>query len=135
MIHAYGKGDATFQAADQEAGIRQLVDCFYDIMEANADYATLRSWHPRNSEISRDKLARFLCQWMGGPVRYNERYGPINIPKAHAHLKVTEAERDQWLACMKEALVQQDYPESLVDYLLEQLALPAEAIRRICSTN
>lgn len=129
----YGKGDATYQAAGQESGIRQLVDCFYDTMEANANYATIRSWHPRNSEISRDKLARFLCGWMGGPARYNERYGPINIPEAHAHLNVTAAERDQWLACMKEALEKQDYPQSLVSYLLAQLALPAEAIRRICS--
>ena len=131
--HSYGKADATYQAAGQELGIRKLVDCFYDIMEENTDYRTIRSWHPRNSEISRDKLARFLCGWMGGPARYRERYGSINIPAAHKHLAVTEAERDQWLACMKEALNKQDYAESLKDYLLIQLAVPAEGIRRACS--
>lgn len=129
----YGRGDATYRAAGEESGIRQLVDRFYDIMDANPDYATIRGWHPRNSEISRDKLARFLCGWMGGPSRYQERYGTINIPEAHAHLGVTEAERDQWLSCMEEALRAQHYPEALIDYLLTQFALPAEAIRRICS--
>ncbi len=131
----YGNGDATDQAAGRETGIRRLVGRFYDIMEENADYATLRSWHPRNSEISRDKLARFLCGWMGGPARYNEKYGSINIPEAHAHLSVTEVERDQWLCCMRDALKEQDYPEPLVSYLLTQLAMPAESIRRICSAG
>jgi len=131
--NSYGNADATYQAAGQESGIRKLVDCFYDIMEENADYRTIRSWHPRNSEISRDKLARFLCGWMGGPARYQERYGSISIPKAHMHLEVTEVERDQWLSCMREALNQQNYGDSLVEYLLVQLALPAEAIRLACA--
>lgn len=133
--NAYGTGDATYQAAGQETGIRKLVDCFYDIMEKNSDYKTIRSWHPRNSEISRDKLARFLCGWMGGPSRYRERYGPISIPKAHMHLKVTESEKDQWLSCMREALNRQDYPKSLIDYLHAQLSVPAEAVRLACSAT
>lgn len=133
--HSYGRADNTYQAAGQEAGIRKLVDCFYDIMGENPGYSTIRSWHPRNSEISRDKLARFLCGWMGGPARYQERYGSIDIPRAHAHLQVKEAERDQWLACMQEALALQDYPESLTAYLLRELSVPAEAIRRVCSSS
>ncbi|GJM13278.1 MAG: hypothetical protein DHS20C12_16810 [Pseudohongiella sp.] len=138
MIHepnSFGTLDATFQAAGQEDGIRRLVDCFYDIMEENPDYQRIRSWHPRNSEISRDKLARFLCGWMGGPGRYQERYGPISIPQAHRHLQVTESEKDQWLSCMREALNRQDYPEPLIEYLYAQLSLPAEAIRRACSAS
>lgn len=130
----YGFADATYQAAGQQTGIRKLVDCFYDIMEANSDYKTIRSWHPRNSDISRDKLARFLCGWMGGPALYMERYGSINIPKAHQHLQVTESERDQWLSCMKEALNRQDYPAPLIKYLHAQLSVPAEAIRLACTS-
>ncbi|MGB1580523.1 MAG: globin, partial [Nevskiales bacterium] len=77
---------------------------------------------------SRDKLARFLCGWMGGPRRYAEKYGPINIPGAHSHLGIGPAERDQWLHCMEEALAMQDYPDSLKQYLAEQLAVPAGRI-------
>lgn len=125
----YGDGDATFRAAGGQTGIRQLVDDFYDIMESNADYQTIHDWHPSDNEMSRDKLARFLCGWMGGPRLYREKYGSINIPGAHQHLGVTEAERDQWLNCMTEALAKQPYPDSLKQYLRRELAVPAERIR------
>lgn len=126
----YGTADATFQAVGGEAGVRQLVDDFYDIMATDASFATIWSWHPGENAVSRDKLATFLCAWMGGPRRYTEKYGRISIPAAHAHLAVTEVERDQWLACMALALARQRYPDSLVEYLLKELAVPAEAIRK-----
>lgn len=132
---AYGVGDTTYRAAGGEAGIRKLVDAFYDAMAANPEYATILRWHGGVDEVTRDKLARFLCGWTGGPRRYQEAYGPISIPRVHAHLDVTAVERDQWLACMSEALARQDYPDSLVGYLLEQLAVPAERIRQACEAR
>jgi hemoglobin len=125
----YGEGDATYQAAGGEVGIRKLVDAFYTIMDDAEEYQTIRGWHPADLTISKDKLARFLCGWMGGPRKYREKYGPISIPQVHAHLVVTSDERDQWLNCMKEALAQQAYPQQLRDYLITQLAVPAERIR------
>ncbi|MDA1074730.1 MAG: group II truncated hemoglobin [Proteobacteria bacterium] len=124
----YGQGDATFRAAGGETGIRKLIDAFYDLMVSDQAYATIRSWHPQQIEISRDKLTAFLCGWMGGPRRYNEKYGRISIPQAHAHLPITAVERDQWLACMKAALAQQDYPVALKEYLLRELTVPAQRI-------
>ena len=56
----YGRGDATFQAVGGEEGLRQLVDTFYDIMKNNADYRTIWDWHPKDKQLSRDKLYRFL---------------------------------------------------------------------------
>ena len=108
---------------------------FYDIMDSDPRFAEIRHMHPADLEISRDKLARFLCGWTGGPRRYREKYGPITIPGAHAHLGVTAKERDQWLDCMAAALATQPYPESLVSYLLEQLAVPAERIRQVNATG
>ena len=65
--------------AGGEVGIRDLVDAFYDEMDS-ADYATtIRNMHPQDLEISRDKLARFLCGWLGGENRYREKYGVINF--------------------------------------------------------
>ena len=77
---AYGTGDATYQAAGGEAGIRALVDSFYDIMESDPAYREIHAWHPADGQLSRDKLARFLCAWTGGPRLYREKYGPISIP-------------------------------------------------------
>ena len=128
----YGSGDATFQAAGGEAGIKDLVNSFYDIMATREPYQRIHSWHPDDA-LARDKLYRFLCGWMGGPRRYQEKYGGISIPQVHAHLDIGEAERDAWLGCMREALARQDYPQSLRDYLIQQFAMPAEMIRRTCS--
>lgn len=126
--HAYGEGDATYQAAGGEAGIRALVEDFYDVMATNPSYATIVGWHPDDLSVSVDKLARFLCGWMGGPKRYREKYGPISIPGVHRHLGVGNDEMQQWLDCMDEALARQPYPPELVSYLLEQLAVPARRI-------
>lgn len=130
MTLAYGQEDASFQAAGGELGIRRLVDAFYDEME-HADYAaTIRAMHPEDLAVSRDKLARFLCGWLGGPKRYSEKYGGMSIPAAHAHLDIGLAERDAWLGCMKIAADQQDYAPDFKVYLIEQLSVPAERVRK-----
>ena len=128
----YGQQDATYRAAGGQAGIRKLVDCFFDIMGSDARYRVIYDWHPEDKEESRDKLALFLCGWMGGPKPFVDKYGPIRIPQAHQHLSITALERDLWLECMDRALQLQDYPPTLVDYLLRQLYIPAERIRQAC---
>ena len=130
----YGYKDTTYRALGEESGIRRLVNQFYDIMSSKPAYERIFGWHP-DAAISRDKLACFLCGWTGGPRRYHEKYGSISIPKVHAHLAITEVERDQWLACMTEALDALQYPYSLRAYLIEQLSMPAELVRRVCESN
>jgi len=131
----YGTNDATFVAAGGADGIRKLVDAFYDIMGADPSYETILKWHPSDLELSRDKLARFLCGWMGGPNRYEEKYGAISIPGAHSHLSITARERDMWLECMSQAMDAQGYPADFKAYLLKQLSLPAERVRQVCEIN
>jgi len=130
--NAYGHADNTYRAAGGQPGIRKLVDCFFDIMGSDIRYQVIYHWHPADKEESRDKLALFLCGWMGGPKLFVDKYGTIRIPAAHRHLQVTEVERDLWLECMGRALRQQDYPVALIDYLLLQLFIPAERIRQAC---
>ena len=129
----YGQGDNTYRAAGGREGIRRLVDSFFDIMADDPRFRTIYDWHPPDRAETRDKLALFLCGWMGGPRLFVEKYGPIRIPDAHRHLRVTAVERDLWLECMRRALQQQDYPAALVEYLLRQLAIPAERIREACA--
>lgn len=125
----YGMGDASYRAAGGEAGIRELVDAFYGAMDRLAEAATIRAMHPQDLSLARDKLARFLCGWLGGPNRYAEKYGPIRIPQAHARFAIGPAERDAWLSCMAEALKHQPYAPEFKRYLLEQLRVPAERSR------
>ncbi|MFK7896328.1 MAG: group II truncated hemoglobin [Myxococcota bacterium] len=128
---AYGEGDATYQAAGQLEGIRLLVDAFYRIMDELPQAQTIRRMHPSDLEVSRDKLTRFLSGWTNGPRLYAEKYGPMRIPPAHAHLRVGPAERDAWLICMELALKERDYPPDFVAYLLRELSVPAERIVQV----
>ena len=125
----YGEEDTSFQAAGGFDGIKQLVDAFYDAMEALPQARTVREMHNPNLEESRDKLTRFLCGWLGGPKLFSEKYGPIRIPVAHRHLSIGPAERDAWLACMQIAVDSQPYPQPFRDYLMAQLYVPAERSR------
>jgi len=125
----YGVGDTSFQAAGGEAGLFKLVDDFFDRMENDDRFSTIWRMHPEDKDMSRDKLARFLCGWLGGPRLYNEKYGAIGIPRVHAHLAIATPERDQWLTCMSESVQQQPFAADFKTYLMEQLYVPAEAVR------
>jgi hemoglobin len=128
----YGTGDASFQAAGGETGIRNLVNEFFDHMGSDPRFVTIHGMHPEDKEVSRDKLARFLCGWLGGPKLYNEKYGAIGIPRVHAHLDIATPERDQWLTCMGESVNEQPFVADFKVYLMEQLFVPAETVRRRC---
>lgn len=128
----YGTDDASFQAAGGVDGLRLLVDNFFDRMGSDQRFGTIFAMHPDDRETSRDKLHRFLCGWLGGPRLYREKYGAIGIPRVHAHLAIDTPERDQWLTCMRESVAEQPYAEDFKRYLLEQLFVPAEAVRRRC---
>lgn len=125
----YGQDDTSFQAAGGFAGIKQLVDAFYDAMETLPIARTVRDMHSPDLDESRDKLSRFLTGWLGGPKLFSEKYGPIRIPVAHRHLEIGPAERDAWLACMQIAVDAQPYAQDFRDYLMAQLYVPAERSR------
>lgn len=127
----FGFADTSYQAAGGYEGVRHLVDCFYQAMEAAKDPDTVNilEMHPSDLTLSRDKLTCFLVGWMGGPKEYAERYGPINIPRVHQHLTIGHAEKNAWLKCMQIAVDMQPYSTEFKQYLMTQLAFPAERIR------
>lgn len=131
----YGTADASFRAAGGEPGLRRLVNTFFDRMAHDPRFNTIFELHPKPLDVSRDKLARFLCGWLGGPKLYNEKYGAIGIPRVHAHLNIATKERDQWLKCMAESVDEQPYADDFKSYLMEQLFVPAEAVRRRCARD
>ncbi len=124
----FGEGDSSFQAAGGEQGNRQLVDDFYGYMSSLPEAADILAMHPDDLQLSSDKLACFLCGWLGGPRLYTERFGQISIPAAHRHLAIGAAERDAWLLCMKKAIDQQGYGEDFKRYLYQQLCIPAQRV-------
>jgi len=128
-------GDATYQAVGGYEGLVKLVDDFYDAMEILPEAQRIRQMHRDDLTESREKLVYFLSGWMNGPQIYAEKFGGINIPMAHAHLKVDEADRDAWLLCMQVALDKGDFPQTFKTYLMQQLYRPAERIRQVSQAH
>ena len=131
---AYGVGDGSFQAAGGEAGIRLVVDLFYELMDSRDVAQGIRAMHPQDLSLSRDKLATFLCGWLGGPRLYQAKYGGISIPGVHSHLHVDAAARDAWLTIMAEAVAAQPWAADFKEYIMRQLAVPAERVRVVCES-
>ena len=76
-----------------------------------------------------DKLAVFLIGWMGGPQHYTERFGRVVIPAAHQPFRIGPKERDQWLLCMRRALMDVEADEELVEALMEAFQRMADMCR------
>ncbi|WP_305460673.1 group II truncated hemoglobin [Photobacterium leiognathi] len=125
----YGLGDSTLQAAGGEQGVKKLVDAFYYYMDTIPVAAKVRAMHNPDLSESKAKLTTFLIGWMGGPSRYAELYGSINIPGAHSHLDIGLEEKNAWLLCMQKALDDQPYEETFKRYVMVQLSFPAEMCR------
>lgn len=93
-----------YAALGDERGVRQLVDRFYDLMDALPETATIRAMHPEDLAESRDKLFEFLSGWLGGPPLYAQRRGHPRLRARHLPFAVDAVARDQWLLCMNRAL-------------------------------
>lgn len=93
-----------FEWMGGEAVVRALVDRFYDLMDLEPAHRELRLAHGSTLEDARQKLHWFLCGWLGGPQHYTERFGHPRLRMRHMPFAIGVRERDQWLACMDQAM-------------------------------
>jgi hemoglobin len=93
-----------FERLGGEEVIRKLVDHFYDLMDSVPEYYGIRKLHPQDLSGSRQKLFMFLTGWMGGPPLYETAFGHPMLRARHLPFPVGNAERDQWMACMQQAM-------------------------------
>ena len=77
-----------YQAAGGLEGLTKLVDEFYVIMDTLPEARTIRNMHPQDLAESRKKLTYFLSGWLGGPMLFQQHYGPISIPGAHKRFPI-----------------------------------------------
>ncbi len=112
-----------------EGGVRALVDRFYDLMDLEPAYAEIRAMHPGTLDGSRDKLFWFLCGWLGGSDLYVQRHGHPRLRARHLPYAIGIRERDQWMACMIQALHEQQIDETLAERLAESFFGTADWMR------
>ncbi|MCX2864282.1 group II truncated hemoglobin [Paucibacter sp. PLA-PC-4] len=114
-----------------EAAVRRLVDRFYDLMDLEPGYAQLRLAHPGGLDNARDKLFWFLCGWLGGPDHYIERFGHPRLRARHMPFRIGIAERDQWVACMAQAMTECELDPALQQRLTESFMGTADWMRNV----
>lgn len=112
-----------------EQAVRRLVDRFYDLMETLPEARKIRELHPADMAGSRDKLFKFLSGWLGGPSLYIEEYGHPRLRARHLPFPIGAAERDAWMACMRQALAELDIDPLLRQQLLQSLSNTADHMR------
>ena len=105
-----------------EAGVRTVVDRFYDIMDTDPAAATIRAMHGADLGPMREKLFQFLSGWSGGPRLYNSC-----VMSAHRPFAIGAEERDQWLMCMRRALDDTDASPQVKKMLERPLFAIADA--------
>lgn len=120
-----------FEWVGGEAAVRGLVDHFYDLMDLEPGFAELRSVHPSNLDGSRDKLHWFLCGWLGGPDHYIERFGHPRLRARHLPFRIGIKERDQWVACMMQAMSERQLDPALQTRLNESFMGTADWMRNV----
>ena len=112
-----------------DAAVRALVDRFYDLMDLEPRYRELRAVHGNELTHARDKLYWVLSGWLGGPSHYIERFGHPRLRARHLPFAIGTVERNQWLACMDQAMRELAVPEYLRERLNESFFQTADWMR------
>ena len=102
-----------FEQIGGEDKVKALVDRFYDLMDLEPQYAHLRAAHGSELGRARQNLFWFLCGWLGGPQHYTDRFGHPRLRMRHMPFSIGSQERDQWVACMDQAMAETGVPEDL----------------------
>ncbi|MGI9326100.1 MAG: group II truncated hemoglobin, partial [Pseudomonadales bacterium] len=102
-------------------GIRALANAFYEAMDELTAAAEIRAMHAENMDDIKRKLGTYLIGWMGGPPVYLAMNGTVCLTDPHEPYHIGPRQRDQWLACMDEALKRIDASEELKEMLAEPM--------------
>ncbi len=99
---AFGPGRLPYDEVGGEAGVRGLVDEFYDRVRDESE--VMRRVHPEDLTESREKLFEFLSGWLGGPQLYVQKHGHPRLRMRHMPFHIDGEAVEEWLRCMRGAM-------------------------------
>ena len=102
-----------------EEPLRRVVRRFYALMDADPRYAALRRTHEGPLDRAAQRLFMFLSGRLGGPDLYIEAFGHPRLRMRHLPFAIGPTERDQWVACMDEAMRAEGLEDGLRGALTE----------------
>lgn len=112
-----------------EEGVKRLAKEFYAVMSSRSGAKTIRDMHAADTRQIEEKLYMFLSGWMGGPDLYFEQHGTVCLTKPHASYAIGSEERDQWIACMDQALENTGASEELKAMIKKPMFAIADMMR------
>lgn len=112
-----------------EATVRRLADRFYEIMDSDPDAGRIRAMHGADLAPIRQLLFEFLSGWLGGPPIYFNRPEHRCVMSAHRPYAIGEAERDEWMMCMRKAMDECALPPEMRALLDQGFSRMANAMR------
>lgn len=118
-----------YQLLGGEPAVRALVKRFYELMDTLPETYGVRKLHPADLSGSQEKLYMYLTGWLGGPQLYVEKFGHPRLRARHLPFAIGEAERDQWMHCMRTAMEEQVDNPALRGALTKALADLADFMR------
>lgn len=123
--------DTPFEWIGGQDRVQALVERFYDLMDLEPAYTALRAVHGSELTEARQRLFWFLCGWLGGPQLYTERLGHPMLRARHLPFKIGILERDQWLACMDQAMGETGVDDALRKRLQQSSFQTADWMRNV----
>ena len=101
-----GSPASVYERLGGEAGVRALVETFYDILETDPEGRIVHDLHLGGFGMAHVREAQFafLCGFLGGPRYYVERNGHSNLKLIHAHIAFDRRHAEAWLLCMARAI-------------------------------
>jgi len=115
--------------------VARLVDAFYDAMDTLPQAAAIRAMHDADLTHTRDILAKYLSEWLGGPRLFTPERGAPMLRRRHQRFRIDAAARDAWMQCMRHALAQACADEALRADLDAALCKIADFMRNTASDS
>lgn len=118
-----------YQRIGGESGLRRLVHRFYALMDTLPEAWDVRKLHPDDLSGSEEKLFMYLSGWLGGPDLFVQRFGHPRLRARHLPFEITSRERDQWMLCMRQAMLECVADKVLASDLLTAMSGLADHMR------
>ena len=116
-----------YAAMGGDTTVRALVAAFYARMQ-QPGFEDLLALHPDLAKAE-DRLYKYLTGWTGGPPLFVQEFGHPMLRARHLHVRVSARGRDQWLACMREALDETIPSAEVRSFFYQELSPLADHMR------
>lgn len=126
MSTAHESNMTFYEAVGGGPTFTRLVRRFY---AGVANDPQLRALYPEEDlGPAEERLRLFLMQYWGGPRTYSEERGHPRLRMRHAPFRIGPAERDRWLAHMREAVDELELSAELDRMLWDYMVYAAHSM-------